>query len=417
MCGLGQRSIGDFETVGLSVTTKSVLVVGGGRWQIPIIQEAHRIGLLVVSSGPSADSPAAAFADYHAVADARDWASNLEIARRYKVDAVVTDQTDAAVPTVATVAECVGLPGITISKALTFTNKYAMRAAVAAIGMAQPEFTLCRLVEDALGHTDRWGFPVVIKPVDGQSSRGVSVAHTRSEVLACFEAAYGASTSGLVLCERFLAGTEYTVEGFVSEGRHLVLAVSEKAHLNHNPFVAETLMFRRPTADRLRMRIADYVSRLIEALGLPFGLTHTEVIVVGDDIFLVETAARGGGTLLSSLIAPTLSGFNSGEAFLKQSLGNHVSIPFLEPTEDAIVLRFFSFPAGRVMAIEGVDEVDCLPGVLKSGLLFGAGDELMLPQDDSTRHMFVIARGESEDSAVAVARRAFERVSITYDES
>jgi biotin carboxylase len=396
------------------VTDGSVLVVGGGRWQIPIIEEAHRAGLVVVSTGPVADSPTAAPADFHEIADARDWVSNLDVARSYQVDAVVTDQTDVAVPTVAMVAQLCGLPSIGVGRAMTFTNKFAMRTAVAGVGMAQPEFSLCRTADDVKRHVDRYGLPAVMKPVDGQSSRGVSVSRTQTELAERFSAAQVASPAGLVICETFLAGTEYTVEGIVVNGAHHVLAISEKEHLHHNACVAGTLMFRHANADPVRRRIATYVTRLIEALGLPFGLTHTEVMVDGDQIHLVETAARGGGTLLSSLIAPTLSGVNTGDALLRMALGAPVAIPVLAPIEDAVVLQFFTFPPGRVRAVEGTDALTELPGVLQAGLFFTAGDTLTLPQDDSARHMFVVARGETEVAAAQAAQSAFERVSVAY---
>ena len=64
----------------------------------------------VVVSNLYPDSPGFEFADIGVVADVRDRERNLEIAREHHPDAIVTDQSDIAVPTVAYLCECLGLP-------------------------------------------------------------------------------------------------------------------------------------------------------------------------------------------------------------------------------------------------------------------------------------------------------------------
>ena len=88
------------------------MVIAGGAWQCPIVKSAKKMGHFVICSNLYEDSPAFQFADVGIVADVLDKDKNLEIAREYRPDAVLTEQSDIAVPTVAYIAEQLGLKGI-----------------------------------------------------------------------------------------------------------------------------------------------------------------------------------------------------------------------------------------------------------------------------------------------------------------
>ena len=108
-------------------TNKRIFVIAGGAWQVPLVKKVKKLGYEAVNSNLYENSPAFEYADYCEVANVLDKEKNLEIAMKYNVDAVLTDESDIAVPTVAYVAKTLGLPTIGEDKAALFTNKYQMR--------------------------------------------------------------------------------------------------------------------------------------------------------------------------------------------------------------------------------------------------------------------------------------------------
>ena len=106
---------------------KRLLIIAGGTWQVPLIKKAKELGFEVVNSNLYEDSIGFQYADFGEVSDVKDKDKNLEIAKRYQVDGVITDQSDIAVPTVAYVATKLGLPTIGEDKAALFTDKFQMR--------------------------------------------------------------------------------------------------------------------------------------------------------------------------------------------------------------------------------------------------------------------------------------------------
>jgi carbamoyl-phosphate synthase large subunit len=402
-----------FETIRMS-ETKRVLVICGGTWQIPIVRAAKRLGCCVACSNLYEDSPAFAYADEHFVCDVLDIEANYRFAERWKPDAIVTDQTDIAVVTVATLCERLGLPGIGSGKARLFTNKYEMCRATCAAGIDVPDFRLCETADDALPLLKQYG-KIILKPLDSQSSRGVFSVESEADLRRMFpESQSCALKERGVLAEQYIEGTEFTVDGLMGSDGYHVLAISEKSHYPHLPNVANMLLFSNAhdsfDYDALRERN----HALIEALDLPFGLTHTEYKYQDGRYYLIETAARGGGTKISSDIAPYMSGVDSSRALLRLALGEEVSAAPQLRSDRFAILEFPDLAPGRVAAIDGIDEIRALPGVVEFGIDVAAGKTIAPIDNDRGRPAWLIAFAETRESLEDIRRQVRDLLHIRY---
>ena len=133
------------------------MVIAGGDWQIELIKKAKSMGHEVLCSNLYEDSPAFRFADETAVADVLDKEKNLQIAKQYKPDAVISDQSDIAVPTVAYINEQLGLRGIGIKLADLFTDKSLQREFCSRQGIPMPEYRMCKTAEEAVPLLEKHG--------------------------------------------------------------------------------------------------------------------------------------------------------------------------------------------------------------------------------------------------------------------
>ena len=99
----------------------------------------------------------------------------------------------------------------------------------------------------------------------------------------------------------------------------------------------------------------------------------------GDDIFLIETAARGGGAFISSDLIPLSCGLASEELLVKMALGEIATFDDLHkldaplsaeivnartitPLQHCCYVAFY-IPVGQIMDIRGVADVLALPYV------------------------------------------------------
>jgi len=247
---------------------KTIHILGGGQWQLPTIRLAKSLGYRTLVTDIYSERPGYALADEYAVVDIADREGTLKVAEERQIDGIVCDTTDVGVPTMAYVAEKMGLAGIGYESALNFTNKHRMRCITAPAGVPNPCFRLARSAQAARAAAVDIGFPAVIKPLDNQSSRGVHIVRFPEEAEAAYADAARFTRADAVLVEGFLDGVEVTVESFVIDGEVMVLGISDKDHFAHRPEVACRLTYPADFPAAILERIREVNRRAIKALGL-----------------------------------------------------------------------------------------------------------------------------------------------------
>jgi len=396
-------------------SNKTLHVLGGGAWQVPTILLAKRLGYRVFVTDMYENPPGYAFADDHAVVNVRDREGTLAAARSRAIDGIICDTTDVGVPTAAYVAETLGLPGIGLDVAMRFTDKYLMREATSARGILGPRYVFVTDPSD-LARAESIGFPSIVKPADSQSSRGVRRVDSRADLPAALENALANSAAGRALVEEFIDGTEVTVEGMCRDGVVHVLGISDKGHYADNPQVASHLAYPPGMSDDVIERIRAANAQVVGALGLRTGVTHAEFIVTAEGrIYLVEIAARGGGSRVYTHIAPYLSGVPIPELYIRYCMGDDVAWPIPVPGRRAALLEFFEIPVGVVRSIEGVEAAAKLPGVADLALELTVGQRFGGADNDRARPGYVVAFGETRDEVRAIAARARATIRVEVE--
>ncbi|MBV8856078.1 MAG: ATP-grasp domain-containing protein [Acidobacteria bacterium] len=394
---------------------KRILVIGSGQWQLHLIRTAKAHGLYVINTNLYEDSLGFRFADLGLAVDIYDKEGHLALAREYGVEAVTTDQIDIAVPTAAYVAEQLGLPGIGSRMAELFTNKVRMREFCAAHGTLQPAYFVCHSFEEAARAASSLGYPVIIKPTDNRSSRGVFKVGSEAELRAALPETLANSREPRFLVEQYIGGVELTVEGFKAGGGHVVLGCSRKEQFGHNTVLDLRLLYLKDDGTIPYDRLKKSHNRLVDATGLPFGITHAEYKYWNGDFYFIEFAARGGGANISSHIVPLVSGVDVTGTLIRAALGEQITEVTPLPQDKAATLEFLSLPPGRVKSVRGVEEIRAMPNVVDFGLAFREGDEIALPADGGSRAGHFIAYAESDAALAEVCERVRKTLSVDYE--
>lgn len=225
----------------------------------------------------------------------------------------------------AVVAAALGLPTHPVEVVHRVHHKEAMRRRLREAGV---EDVPAELVGDADGvrrFADAHGYPCVVKPVGGTASFGVAVVSEPAEADAAFTRAAG-DHEGVrlreVLVERFFTGDQYSVEAFSEGGEHLVVAVTRK-YSDPQTLVELGHVLPAPLAEQQRQEIGDFVARVLDALGVEFGPTHTELVLTPDGPRTIETHLRAGGDDIFAMVADAV-GVDVLDAQLRQVLGEKV---------------------------------------------------------------------------------------------
>ncbi len=128
-----------------SVEGKTVLIIGGGLLQVPIIQTAKTMRLRTIVADMNPQSIGFQIADGQIVMSTKDVEGMVREAKRFvmsePIHGVITAGTDASM-TVAAVAGALSLPGIRFVDAEAASNKVKMRQRLKEFGMPIPNLHL-----------------------------------------------------------------------------------------------------------------------------------------------------------------------------------------------------------------------------------------------------------------------------------
>ena len=284
---------------------KLIHIVGGGAGQLPLVKKAKEMGLSVLVTDMYPDSPCREYADQYYVVDTTDREGTLRVARERGIDAIATDQTDVAVPTVAYVAEELGLPGITLEVANRFTNKLLMRQACEnVVPESIPWFRHFTRIDEAARFIAACDTPFVLKPVGSQGSKGVFKCDAPD--LNKLETSFDESRGMGILIEEFIPGEEIALECFTIDRVTHVLAFSNKKHFPQNDCIDKSVSFFADLDPDVETRVTELNRKIINAFGLVNGITHAEYKVHSGMPYLIEIAARGAGSGVSGTIIPSM---------------------------------------------------------------------------------------------------------------
>jgi biotin carboxylase len=394
------------------VAGKRLLVLGAGLWQVEYLRCARRLGIETWATDWSPAAIGRDEADHFEPIDLKDADATLALARRAAIDGVMT-AADVGVPTAALVAEELGLPGPGVRLALDATDKVRMRERAVAAGLNCPRFRRVRSAAEAA----EWSraFPVIVKPVDNCSSRGVSVVADAAALPSLVRDAIDHSRAGDAIVEEFLSGTEGSVEAFVQQGDVTLLGFCDKTK---SPLPARyDLELRYPGvfAPGVADGIEDLVMRLVRGFGVRDAILHVEFLVVADGrVFLVEFAIRGCGTKVISHLLPRLTRADIVRAVVRQALGVPTRIDIARGRHGA--LHFLMFPTGRVRAVHGLDEAAGMPGVIDVCIERAAGDTIEVVRDGRSRPGHVLVEGSSREEVQAILRAVRAAIRVEYED-
>jgi biotin carboxylase len=386
-------------------------VIGAGPWQLATIRRAQQLGCRVLVTDGMAGRPGFAVADLHAVADITDPEATLAVARRHGVAGVLCDTTDNGVLAAAHVAAELGLPGVGWAAALNCTDKARMTACAADAGLRVPFSASVHSPQAALSAA-RGSGPWVIKPVDNQSGRGVTVVRSRGELPAAVSAAFANSRQQRVLVQDFVSGAEIIVDSLVVEGVVHRLGLACKTPYADNPTISSRITYGTEQLSPEVLAKVDHCNRrLLQALGIQQGLVHAEYLLAGQDVVPIDVAARGGGVHIYPLVLPHVSGVDAMRCAIDLAMGRRVNMEPWAPGRAANI-EFLRCKPGVIQSIDGVAEAEQLQGVARVQLNRQIGERVggLLDKDQRLGHVVTLAN--SVEDAVQVGARAAQLIQV-----
>ncbi len=266
-----------------------------------------RVELLTLDKHRNADWPREILAEIHTMPeDMASWQivnTVAYLARSRKIDRIVAlDEFD--METAATLREHMRLPGMGESGTRFFRDKLSMRVRAREAGLLVPEFIGVFHHEDLRDWMQKTPSPWMLKPRTDASAIGIRKLHRPEELWPLLDELGDRQSHHLL--EQFVAGDIFHADGVVWNGRTLTAPVHQ---YGKPPFqlMHQGGVFTTRTVDRASVPAKEIPllhDKLIQALGLANGVTHTEWIRSAADgrFYFLEAAARVGGAFIADVI-------------------------------------------------------------------------------------------------------------------
>lgn len=299
-------------------------IIGASYLQLPLAQRAKELGIITICFAWAEGAVCKDVCDKFYPISIVEKEQILAICQQEKIDGICTIASDTAAPTVAYVAEQMGLVGNSYECALRANNKYLMRQAFCKAGVPCPQYWYVN--EENFEHQTlnitHLTFPLIVKPSDRSGSLGVTKVEKMEDLLPAIKVAQGFSFKHEAMVEQFIEGREISVEFISYKGVHYPLQITDKVTTEAPHFVE--LEHHQP-ADLTSAQYDEIYSitkKALTALGVTNGASHSEYRITNDGkIYVMEIGARMGGDFIGSDLVQLSTGYDFLQGVIEVALG------------------------------------------------------------------------------------------------
>ncbi len=332
------------------------LVLCGGLPQIALIKELKSRGIYTILADMNENVAAKPYADKFYNVSVLDVDAVRTVAINEKVDFILTVCADQVLQVVAQIAEELGLPWyIDYETAENVSKKSYMKKIFWENDIPTTKFVIMnRFNEDEIKHLQ---YPIIVKPVDSYSSRGVCKVNSVDELKVAFENAVNISRTNGAIVEEFAEGEEITVDVYVEEGKAHVLCLSKLDKIPGNDkFVINRSHIPARISDNIKKQICGVAQKIADAFKLRNCPMLIQLISNGKAISVVEFCARTGGGI-KFLMIKKVSGFDVVKAVADLTLGEKPHVGEIKTPQKFTVNEFVYCNDGEFDHLEGFSEL------------------------------------------------------------
>jgi isopentenyl diphosphate isomerase/L-lactate dehydrogenase-like FMN-dependent dehydrogenase/biotin carboxylase len=366
------------------IKDKTILIIGGGLLQCPIIETARSMKLKTVVADMNLEAPGFEFAHSKITMSTKDIEGMVREAKKFAesepIHAVITAGTDASM-TVAAVANALNLPGIRFKDAEAASNKIKMRKRLKEFNVPIPEFAAIWNIQDARDALEYLNFPLVMKPADNMGARGVIKVSNREELHAAFKHAKKYSPTGEMILEEYMVGPEVSVDAITWNGNFRITGLADRI-IEREPYFIE-VGHTMPSAlpHETQQEIERIMFMGMKALGITIGSGKGDIKVTSTGVKVGEIAARLSGGFMSAYTFPLSCGINLNRAAILIALGEEPD-DLNEKWKKVSIERSILASPGKLVSISGVEEARDIEGVSEVFIQNKVGDIISDPTNN-----------------------------------
>ena len=252
----------------------------------------------------------------------------LKAAQEEKIDYILTACGDQPLSTMAYVSAKMGLPCyLSENDVRDLTNKIYMKQKMVENEIPTAKYLFVYENQKDINVGDL-KFPLIVKPVDSNGSKGVKKVMNIEELKPLLQESFDYSISKKAIIEEFKEGTELSVDVYVENGLAKLLSITTSNKIKENEDSFTILQSEYPPKTNYsEKRVGEIVQQIVDAFRLKDTPLLVQMIVGNGEYNVVEFSARLGGGSKYHLIN-VLSGIDIMKVYVEMVMGEK---PHVEP--------------------------------------------------------------------------------------
>lgn len=371
---------------------QSILIFGGSILQHSIVVKCNLRGLRTIVIDPDPNALCKDVATIFEIVDGQDYEKTLAIAIRENVKGVLTASTDKPLVMMSRIAQTLNLPFISEKTAVVTTDKFLMKEVFLKNDLPCAEGVIIIKPSDYRGE-----FPAIIKPLDNSGSRGVIFCNSSNDILANFEEVLNFTNKDCLLIEEFIQGNEFSIEAIHYNGKHQIIALTEK---ETTPFPYNVELSHKQPANlskKIKIQIQELIVRLGEAFNYVNCASHTEVKIRDNKIYIIETSPRLGGDFITSYLITHSTGVDIEDKLIDIALKQK---PIFNFKLECSQITYLNFKPGNLVknTLSQSNLLKKFPNIILFDFNLSIGDEIPEIKNSLDRYgFFIIQKTNDQD--------------------
>ena len=327
---------------------------------------------------------------------------------------------DKATEIVAKAAKALNLPHNPPDAVHLTRWKHKARKVLEQAGLPVPRHWVATFSDIRKDKLPDISFPCVIKPLNLSASRGVIRCNNEKElkeaaerVSKIVENQNEVDSKSKALIESFIPGKEVALEAILQQGKLVPIAMFDKPDPLNGPYFEETYYV---TPSRLTRSQQHKITLTIESACAAYGLTtgpvHAELRINGDELYIIEIAARTIGGECAKLVE-FASNRSLESIVIEYAMGINADTISLETA--AGVMMMPTPRSGVLRRVEGVLNAQSVKNIKSVNLAIREGHELIALPEGASYLGFIFATAETPEAVESALRSAHDKLNIVVD--
>jgi biotin carboxylase len=341
---------------------KKLLILSGGIEAAEAIKIAKKMGLYVIICDGNFNAPTRELADDFIHASIYHPDEIIKALAKYphkdSIDGVITVAADNPF-SVSAAAELLGLNSLSKETAVLSTNKIKMKDVLHKAGILLPWHEEINTLEQLIKIVESRPGEYVLKPIDSRGSRGVIRLNSTNQCKHALDYSISYSNSNQVILEEWITGDQLSSESIVINKNSFLCGLADRNYERLNelyPYVVEDggETPSKYSNYEFENTVNKLMSKVCNAVNLTDGSIKGDLVLSGENLYLIEFAARLSGGYFSTLTIPLVYGYNLIENVIKIALNMDPILPAQPLTIKKYQTNRFCFlPEGKIKKISG----------------------------------------------------------------